>query len=325
MRLRRFLLAACVAALPLVAAQPVQARGIIGLGMTAADIPLTNGQPEQGFAGNRLSGLPLFGSLTMRDLSSADRPSGIIRGLATEWRVDPNDRRCWIFALRRGVRLHDGSAFNPDAVVWNVRKLPDRQAPHVDPRQMGVTATRMPTLCSAAKIDDHTVALVTARLDSLLPIPEAHARTAALLTNQMDWIEAPAPNAIPPLRSRGMTITSNAQPHAWPWQPGFAEGSPLRDVRIRCAINLGIDREGLRTLLGRMMAVPVGSAPHGHPWFGNPSSRIRHDKAAARRRMAEALFIWIAHPVSPRAMPPRVRGYVQAQSWLVDLRLPNIQ
>jgi ABC-type transport system substrate-binding protein len=52
------------------------------------------------------------------------------------------------------------------------------------------------------------------------------------------------------------------------------------------------------------------------------------DAALARLHSAgvdEALFIWIAHDVSPRAMSPRVRGYVQPQSWFVDLRLPFIQ
>jgi peptide/nickel transport system substrate-binding protein len=29
--------------------------------------------------------------------------------------------------------------------------------------------------------------------------------------------------------------------------------------------------------------------------------------------------------VAPRAMSPRIRGYVQPQSWFVDLRLPSIQ
>ena len=30
----------------------------------------------------------------------------------------------------------------------------------------------------------------------LLPMPEANARTAALLSGQVDWIEAPAPDAV---------------------------------------------------------------------------------------------------------------------------------
>ena len=39
----------------------------------------------------------------------------------------------------------------------------------------------------------------------------------------------------------------------------------------------------------------------------------------------EALFVWIAHDVAPRAMSPRIRGYIQPQSWFVDLRYPSIQ
>jgi pyrroloquinoline-quinone synthase len=39
----------------------------------------------------------------------------------------------------------------------------------------------------------------------------------------------------------------------------------------------------------------------------------------------EALFVWIAHDVAPRAMSPRIKGYVQPQSWFVDLRRPYLQ
>ncbi len=37
----------------------------------------------------------------------------------------------------------------------------------------------------------------------LLPLPEANARTAALLSGQVDWIEAPAPDAVPQIKQRG--------------------------------------------------------------------------------------------------------------------------
>ncbi len=364
MRLKRLLLAA-VFALPFAAAHaPAEAQGTLRIGMTAADIPLTHGQPDQGFEGNRFTGIPLYNALIEWDLTRADRPTPLVAGLATEWSVDATDKTKWVFKLRPGVTFHDGSAFNADAVVWNVRKVLDREAPHFDPRQVGVTATRMPTLRRAEKIDDLTVALYTSEPDSLLPInltnlfmasptrwealraqnptpeatwnafaanpsgtgpfrmqrfvareraefvrndaywnrekvakaermvllpiPEANARTAALLSGQVDWIEAPSPDAIAQLRSRGMRIESNTQPHVWPWQPCFIEGSPLADRRVRQALNLGIDREGLKTLLGGLMAAPVGSFGPGHPWWGNPSFRIRYDQTEARRLLAEA-------------------------------------
>jgi len=119
-------------------------------------------------------------------------------------------------------------------------------------------------------------------------MPEANARTAALLGGQVDWIEAPAPDAIPAMQARGFVLYQNPQPHVWPWQFSFLEGSPWRDIRVRHAANLCIDREELKQLLGGLMGVPKGTVPPGHPWWGNPSFDIRFDLAEARRLMKEA-------------------------------------
>ena len=78
-----------------------------------------------------------------------------------------------------------------------------------------------------------------AKLDRvvLLPIPEANARLAALRTGQVDWIEAPAPDAVQQIKGRGFKIYQNPQPHVWPWQLSFVEGSPWRDKRVRtCSV-----------------------------------------------------------------------------------------
>src|ERR1700741_4331267 len=146
------------------------AESVLRIGMTAADIPRTLGQPDQGFEGNRFTGLTMYDALTMWDLSSADKPSVLLPGLATEWKVNDPDKTKWTFRLRPGVTFHDGSPFNADAVVWNVEKVLKQDAPQFDPSQVGVTASRMPTLAAARKIDDMTVELTTKEPDSFLPI-----------------------------------------------------------------------------------------------------------------------------------------------------------
>src|SRR5215469_13329126 len=146
------------------------AESVLRIGMTAADIPRTLGQPDQGFEGNRFTGLTMYDALTMWDLSSADKASVVIPGLATEWKVDDADKTKWTFKLRPGVTFHDGSPFNADAVVWNVDKVLKQDAPQYDASQVGLTASRMPTLVSARKIDDMTVELTTKEPDSFLPI-----------------------------------------------------------------------------------------------------------------------------------------------------------
>src|ERR1700730_13204708 len=82
---------------------------VLRIGMTAADIPRTLGQPDQGFEGNRFTGLTMYDALTLWDLSSGDKPSVVIPGLATEWKVDDADKKKWTFKLRPGVTFHDGS------------------------------------------------------------------------------------------------------------------------------------------------------------------------------------------------------------------------
>ena len=121
------------------------------IAMTAADIPRTLGQPDQGFEGNRFTGIPMYDSLTQWDLSKADAASVLIPGLATSWVVDAKDKTKWIFKLRPGVKFHDGSELNADSVVWNVRKVLDKDAPHFDASQVGVTASRVSRLRSAKK------------------------------------------------------------------------------------------------------------------------------------------------------------------------------
>ena len=33
----------------------------------------------------------------------------------------------------------------------------------------------------------------------------------------------------------------------------------------------------------------------------------------------QAMWIWVVHDLNPRAMSPKVKGFVQAQAWVQDL------
>jgi ABC-type transport system substrate-binding protein len=124
----------------------------------------------------------------------------------------------------------------------------------------------------------------------LLPLPEANTRVAALRSNQVDFIEAPPPDAVPSLRQAGFQIVTNSYPHTWTWHFSMIEGSPWRDIRVRRAANLAVDRAGMKTMLGELMVEGAGLLPPGHPWHGRPSDPVRFDPAAARRLLAEAGF-----------------------------------
>ena len=124
----------------------------------------------------------------------------------------------------------------------------------------------------------------------LVPLPEANARVAALRSGQVDWIEAPPPDAVASLKGAGFSIVTNSYPHNWTWHLSRVEGSPWNDVRVRKAANLAVDREGLKELLSGMMIPAEGFFPPGHQWFGNPKFKLKHDvgggqEAAGRGRL----------------------------------------
>ena len=141
MRLRRRQLAAlagaaALPALPVISPAQAQAETVLRVAMTLSDIPALGGQPDQGGEGWRFVGCTLFETLVAWDVSRSDRPTRLIPGLAQSWQADPADRRRWTFKLIQTARFHDGSRFDADAVVWNMQKLMDPQAPQYDPRQV---------------------------------------------------------------------------------------------------------------------------------------------------------------------------------------------
>ncbi|WP_158747719.1 ABC transporter substrate-binding protein [Acidisphaera sp. L21] len=124
----------------------------------------------------------------------------------------------------------------------------------------------------------------------LLPAPDANARVAALRAGQVDFIEAPAPDAVPSLTAAGFKIVTNIYPHNWMWFLSQTPGSPWTDIRVRKAANLGIDRAGLKALLGGLMLEGEGVVTKGDPWYGKPTFELKYDPDAARALLAQAGF-----------------------------------
>jgi peptide/nickel transport system substrate-binding protein len=335
------------------------AQGTLRIGMTASDIPLTTGQTDQGGEGMRFMGYTVYDGLVNWDLSSFDKPSDLVPGLAASYGVDPADasKTRWIFKIREGVKFHDGSEFTADAVVWNFDKLLKNDSPQYDQRQSAQGRSRIPAVASYKAVDKYTLEIVTKSPDAslpyqlawimmsspaqweklgksweafaktpsgtgpwkltlfapreraemvpnkdywdkarvpkldklvLLPLPEPNARVAALRAGQVDWIEAPAPDAVASLKSAGFKIVTNAYPHNWTWHLSRVEGSPWNDVRVRKAANLAVDREGMKELLSGLMIPAEGFMPPGHQWFGKPSFKLKLDQAEAKKLLKEA-------------------------------------
>ena len=124
----------------------------------------------------------------------------------------------------------------------------------------------------------------------LVVAPDAVTRTNALLTGGVDFIESPAPDLVPRLKSAGMRIMENVTPHVWNYHLSLLEGSPWRDLRLRKAANLGINRDEVVALMNGLAKPASGVVDPSSPWFGKPSFAVKYDPDAARKLLADAGF-----------------------------------
>ncbi|GGJ19378.1 ABC transporter substrate-binding protein [Neoroseomonas lacus] len=122
----------------------------------------------------------------------------------------------------------------------------------------------------------------------LVVAPEATTRSNALISGQVDMIETPAPDIVDRMRQSGARIVENVTPHVWNYHLSLLEGSPWRDIRLRKAANLAINRDEVVGLLNGLAKPAVGVVDPSSPWFGQPEFRIRTDMDEARKLVREA-------------------------------------
>src|SRR6202795_840159 len=146
-----------------------QAETVVRYGISMADIPLTTGQPDRGAGAYQFTAYTIYDPLVAWEMDVSDRPGKLVPRLATEWKVDDKDKTKWRFTLRKGVKFHDGSDFNADAVIWNLDKVLNDKAPQFDKRQSAQVKTRLPSVAGYARIDDSTVEITTKTVDSFFP------------------------------------------------------------------------------------------------------------------------------------------------------------
>jgi len=168
---RRSVIAGTTAALAVPQVAFAQEK-VVRYGISMADIPLTTGQPDRGAGAYQYTGLTIYDPLIAWELDVTDRPGKMIPGLATEWKVSDTDKTLWTFKLREGVKFHDGSAFDADAVMWNFEKVFNKDAPQFDTRQAAQVRPRIPGMGgmgSYKKTGPMEIEIKTKEVDSLFP------------------------------------------------------------------------------------------------------------------------------------------------------------
>ena len=172
----------------------------------------------------RFLGYPIFEGLVLWDLTRTDRLATLRPGLAEKWEQDPSDNKTWIFHLRQGVKFHDGTDFNADAVIWNLDRYFNSESPQFEPPSSAISRARVPVMGSYRKIDDATVAITTTKPApislygglSLFTSPASFERLKGLGQGRAFRLPAPGRSASPKLCRGRRRI----------WRAGMATGTP---------------------------------------------------------------------------------------------------
>jgi peptide/nickel transport system substrate-binding protein len=90
--------------------------------------------------------------LAFNTLVGVDRSFNVVPELARSWQVAPDGKRI-TFELQRGVKFHDGTDFDADAVKWNLERI-------LDPQGKSTSRTLIePAIAGVTVVDRHTVAV----------------------------------------------------------------------------------------------------------------------------------------------------------------------
>ena len=284
--------ASCTVALAavLLSYQPAMAETTLRIAMTASDIPTATGLPNNGFEGMRFLGYPIFEGLVLWDLTRTDRLAALRPGLAEKWEQDPEDNKTWIFHLRHGVKFHDGTDFNADAVIWNLDRYFNSTSPQFEPPSSAMSRARVPVMGSYKKIDDATVAITTTKPASYFPYMAVYllfTSPASFEKAGGDWAKvATLPAAgTGPFRITKIVPRQEADLARWDnyWDPAKTAKvdnvvlMPIPEANSRlAALRSGqVDwievppADGIASLKSAGFAITTGSYPHVWPWFYN--------------------------------------------------------
>lgn len=350
---------------------------VIGSQMASFPSLDTGAITTAGYEGQRLIGNLVYEGLTKRDVSDPNAPAGVAPALASSWEVSPDGLE-YTFHLQEGVTFHDGTAWDADALIYNITRYMDEDDPNYDPVLI-TYYTVLTFVDTVEKIDDLTVSFTlkepfaffladlynvyfasptsldedgaagqatnpvgtgpfvfdelqqnqsisfvrnddywgdVAKLDRLTVelIPDPSARTAALRSGRVDWIEAAQPDDLASLESAGFVATGNAFDWEWSWQLMTGE-EPFDDIRVRQAMNYAIDREAIADDLLHGTAVPAYQMFAGASLYYTADDDLySYDPAKAEALLAEAGY--------PDGLEVTV-GYITAGSGAMQAKAMN--
>lgn len=100
----------------------------------------------------------IFDALVTFDTTTGAPRPPIVGQLAKSWDVSP-DGKVYTFYLRQGVKFHDGTPFNAEAVKANIERMTDKNSPYYFERAYARQRVAWRWLTKTEILDDYTIRL----------------------------------------------------------------------------------------------------------------------------------------------------------------------
>jgi len=177
------------------------------------------------------TGIPNLGIiLLVSETLTRISPGGgeVLPALAVSWSVS-SDGKTWTFKLRPGVRFHDGTPFNAEAVKFNVERI-------LDPATRAPARPAFTMIDRVVPVDETTVQMITAGPFAPLPAQLAYAPIAMNSPTQVKKLGAnyfTAPVGTGPFKfvhhQKGREVRLVANKEYWGGVP-YLEGVLMRPI-----------------------------------------------------------------------------------------------
>jgi peptide/nickel transport system substrate-binding protein len=300
----------------------------------------------------------IFEGLAKEDLTkgAASYPP-LVPALAKSWEVS-KDGTQYTFMLREGVKFHDGSPFDAEAVKFNFDRFWNEKSPDFYPKarafvagytkwiksvevlgpmtvqisltqpnyewiRTGLQSYGQPLMVSPAAVKKHGnegIALhpigtgpfkfverqqgvktvlarndsywgTPAKLDRLIfrPLEDPVTRTNALRTGEVNMITTPVWDDIQGLVKDGFVLSTNANVPDIFFLYLNTRTPQFQDVRVRRAVNMAIDREGIARDIYKGTGRPEYGMLSPGTWAYDPKFRMyEYNPDEAKKLLAEA-------------------------------------
>jgi ABC-type transport system substrate-binding protein len=194
--------------------------------------------------------------------------------LALGWEFP--DPLTMVLKLRPDVRFHDGTAFDANAVKFNLDRARGGERSNNDRLVFEKNASYWkPKRPLLDKLEFVYIADVTTGLRSVV-------------AGENDFVYALAPQQ-KSVAERAANVAAASAPTLQVNMLYMNYGkAPLNDARVRKAINLAIDRRQFTAVTTMGQGVPASSLLPPQYWAANPAIAQRHDPEQARKLLAEA-------------------------------------